>query len=165
MAYPAGLPARLRRDWRAPWTLRARNNPLFRSWLHRHGYLTPNFRKSEAACKDGTPVPRSLERGARNHAFNLEKLRHALGDQPVRITSWYRTPAHNARIGGARYSMHMKAVATDHPSQWVSARGRSRVLAAANRIFASGGMGTYPDGSVHTDTRGWRSRWTSYRRT
>lgn len=161
-ARPVGLPARYRYHWDHPWTLRARRHPGFRSWLDRHGYLTPHFRISEARCKDGTPVPSSLRGRCRNHAFNLERLRHTLGDQPISTISWYRHAAYNRRIGGASGSMHIRAIATDHPVSWVNARGRQRVLYHGNQIFAGGGMGTYPAGSMHFDTRGYRSRWTTW---
>lgn len=162
MSYPSGLPRRYRYHWQHPWTVRARNSPGFRSWLNRNGYLTPHFRKAEARCKDGTPVPSSLMGKCRNHAFNLEKLRHALGDRPIQIISWYRTPAYNRRIGGASQSMHMRAIATDHSREWVNRMGRQRVLANGNQIFHAGGMGTYPYGSMHFDTRGYKARWSSY---
>lgn len=160
--YPQHLPIRYRWHWDHPWTNRARLHPGFRRWLGNHGYLTPHFRRSEANCKDGTPVPRHLIRNCRNHAFNLEQLRHELGDRPIKVISWYRTPTYNARIGGARYSQHMKAIATDHPREWVERVGRARVNAAADRVFRNGGVGRYPVGSVHFDTRGFRARWTSF---
>lgn len=160
--YPRGLPRRYRRLWRKPWARRA---PLvfgFRRWLQRHGYLSPHFTLAEAASKDGTPVPRRLLRAARNHAFRLERVRHALGDQPIPIISWHRSPAHNAAVGGASQSQHLKARATDHPREWVERVGRFRFDRVADRIFKDGGVGRYPAGSVHLDSRGWRARWTSF---
>lgn len=159
---PRWLPDKYKYHWRHPWTKRARRSPGFRRQLAKHGYLTPHFKLSEAACKDGTPVPKVLRPGARNHAFRLERLRHSLGDKPVSILSWYRTPAYNRRIGGARYSQHMTARATDHSREWVERMGRSRVRAAAERIWAKGGVGTYPAGSMHFDSRGYKARWSSF---
>lgn len=158
--YPKGLPKRLRWHWDHPWSWRARRNPRFRLWLGRNGYLTPHFTKREARCKDGTPVPRRLLVGARRHAFNLERLRHALGDKPVPIISWYRTDAYNRRVGGASKSQHVRAVATDHPVEWVSKH--KDFDKTADRIFYSGGIGLYPGGNRHLDSRGWRARWTSW---
>lgn len=161
MALPKGLPKKYERHWRQPWTARARNSRGFRSWLESHGYLSPNFTKAEARCKDGTHVPDSLNKRARNHAFNLERLRHRLGDKPIPITSWYRTPAHNRRVGGAAKSKHKDAIATDHPRQWVD-QGRKRILGHADVVFRNGGLGIYPGGSIHMDTRGFRARWSSF---
>lgn len=159
-SYPKGLPRRLRRHWRKPWTLRARRSKKFATWLDRHGYLSPHFTKEEAACKDGSLVPRRLLKNARRHAFNLERLRHRLGDRPIPIISWYRTPDYNFRVGGAAGSKHVEALATDHPVFWVRKhRDFDRI---ADRIFAKGGLGTYPGGSRHLDSRGTRARWSSY---
>ena len=162
MAYPSGLPRKYRPHWDRPWRPRARNSPGFRRWLDAHGYLSPHFTLAEAACKDGTPVPTALNRGARNHAFNLERLRRRLGDRPIPVISWYRTPAHNRRVGGAPQSKHLSAFATDHPKQWVNQVGRSLVLRHGDAVFRNGGMGVYPAGSMHFDSRGVRARWTSF---
>jgi hypothetical protein len=160
--YPKGLPSAYESMWDKPWEDRAAKHANFRKWLEANGYLSPHFRKSEARCKDGTWVPDSLNAGARNHAFNLEKLRHKLGDRPIAITSWYRTPSHNRKVGGASKSKHIQAFATDHPKQWVDAMGRKKVLGEADVIFRNGGMGVYPGGAVHFDTRGIRARWSSW---
>jgi len=163
MDYPNGLPRRWRRHWREPWRLRARRAWRFRRWLRRHGYLSPNFTQAEASGKGrnrlGSDVPASMLRRAQRHAFRLERLRHALGDRPVKIISWYRNPRHNRAVGGASLSQHMRAVATDHPRAWVESVGRTRFEREANRLFAKGGFGRYPSGSAHTDSRGWRARW------
>jgi hypothetical protein len=160
--YPGGLPRRYRRLWRKPWARRGRFSPRYRHWLDRHGYITPHFRWSEAACKDGTHVPPSLRRNAIRHGWNLERFRHRLGDRPLRIISWYRHPAYNRKIGGASKSRHMSADATDYPREFVNAVGRNRFFREADVVFRNGGVGNYPAGSAHTDSRGWRSRWRSF---
>lgn len=158
--YPRRLPRSLQPHWRRPWGLRARRSRRFHRWLDRHGYLSPHFQKEEAACKDGTLIPSQLIPAARKHAFNLERLRHGLGDKPVRITSWYRTPRYNFMVGGASASYHVKAVATDHPVEWVRKfRNFDRL---ANRYFRGGGFGQYPGGARHLDSRGYKARWSSY---
>ena len=162
MSYPKKLPKRYRYHWSHPWTRKAKYSPGFRRWLGKHGYLSPNFTLREARCKDGTDVPRRMRYRARNHAFNLERVRHGIGDKPVQIISWYRTKRWNNLQGGARKSQHLRAVATDHPRQWVDKVGRSKVLIAGNKVFKSGGMGTYPSGAVHFDSRGYRARWSSF---
>lgn len=162
MQYPKGLPRRYRGHWRQPWRRRAKFNWGFRSWLWTNGYLTPHFTRDEARCKDGTRVPESLRRRAQAHAFKLERLRHKLGDVPVAITSWFRTRTHNTAIGGASQSRHMWADATDHPVQWVAKVGREKFDRIANQVFRNGGLGQYPSGARHTDSRGVRARWTSF---
>ena len=160
--YPKGLPTRYRWHWDHPWRFRARRHPGFRRWLDRHGYLTPHFTLREAKCKCGAAIPDSLNRRARDHAFNLERLRHALGDKPIPIISWYRPRWYNEQIGGASKSKHIEAIATDHPKAWVDAMGRKRVLSVGDAVFRNGGMGIYPWGALHFDTRGVRARWSSF---
>lgn len=46
------------------------------------------------------------------HVARLEKLRTLLG-HPLKITSAYRCPAHNAAVGGVPNSQHTKGTATD----------------------------------------------------
>lgn len=160
--YPAGLPVKYRYAWDHPYRQRPRLNVGFRTWLDKHGYLTPNFTKQEARCKCGTWVPDNLLRDARNHAFNLERLKHELGGVAMPVLSWYRPGWYNRQIGGATYSQHINAVATDFTREWVERVGRSRFNAAADKVFRNGGVGRYPAGSVHVDTRGYRARWTTF---
>jgi hypothetical protein len=42
-----------------------------------------------------------------------EGVRHAVGDLPVRISSGYRSPAVNAKVGGSKTSQHMRGEAMD----------------------------------------------------
>lgn len=162
MAYPKDLPAKYRRYWREPWLDKARRSLGFRRWLKKHGLLSPHFPTSEARCKDGTRVPRRLAYGARQHAFRLEKFRHACGDKSLNVLSWYRTPAYNRTIGGASKSQHMTARATDFSRETVDRIGRKRFFSVAEAIFSNGGVGDYPSGSAHLDSRGFRARWRSY---
>jgi hypothetical protein len=163
MAYPAGLPAKYRWRWDHPWSFRARHSPRFKKWIRDHtNRFSPHFTKEEARCKDGTYVPASLAGNASRVAFKLEKLRHKLGDRSIPILSWYRSPSHNAAVGGASQSRHMSADAVDIPSSFVQSVGTSRFDYWANRVWWNGGYGQYPSGSRHGDTRGYRARWTSF---
>lgn len=69
-------------------------------------------------------------------AVQLERVRHALGDNPLIISSGYRCPELNQAVGGARRSAHMEGWAADFtcpafgtPLQIV------RALTAANLPF------------------------------
>lgn len=157
---PLTVPAKYKTHWRQPWTAKARQSRGFRLWLGRRGLLTPHFTLAEAASKDGRPIPRIMRSRARDHAFRLEILRHDLGDGPMPLTSWYRSPERNRAVGGAAKSWHMKAVATDHPVEWV--RKHPNFDEIANRIFANGGFGQYPGGARHCDSRGFTARWTTF---
>lgn len=121
--------------------------------------LTQNFDRIEFISKDGRDVPEELLPNLQLLAENLQILRDHLGE-PVRILSGYRSAEHNRRIGGARNSKHVKAMAAD-----ITVRSKSpRQLAAiierliASRQMRQGGLGIYP-GFVHYDVRGTRSRW------
>ncbi len=70
--------------------------------------LARHFKVKEFACKDGSPVVFIDE-----HLYTtLDILRHELG-KPVIITSGYRTPEWNEKVGGAKYSYHMRGMAAD----------------------------------------------------
>ena len=154
---PKTLPKRFRKKWNNPHAQKARTGVGFRRWLRRNGYLTPNFRITEAACKDGTPVThsRTILRNAQNHAFNLEQLRHELGGVehpgPVVVSD---AGVQHADRRGFSVAAHQR-LGTDHTSQWVESVGRDRVDRAADKVFRDGGVGRYPAGSVHFDSRGW----------
>lgn len=164
MALP-NPPRKAWKDWIArPWTAKARRrrNVRFRRWLWKHGHLTPNFTRAEAKCHDGTEVSGVLKYRARQHAFQLERFKHEVGGAPLPVLSWYRTPSYNAQIGGASQSRHMSADAADFSSATVNAVGRARFFAAAEKVFANDGVGSYPSGSAHLDNRGFRARWSSF---
>jgi uncharacterized protein YcbK (DUF882 family) len=86
----------------------------------------------------------------------MQEIRELFGHQMITVTSWYRDPATNQRVGGARRSMHLTGGAVDFriagvsPSQvqqrldaWWGTRGG---LASANTF-------------THIDNRGYRARW------
>lgn len=70
--------------------------------------ITEHFKVKEFACKDGSPIVFVDE----YLAVLLEILRETI-KKPVIITSGYRTPEHNKKVGGAKYSFHMRGMAAD----------------------------------------------------
>ena len=122
--------------------------------------FTKHFKIKEFNCKDGTPVPPQYLSNAKKVADNLEVLRAALGGKPIIITSGYRTPEHNKRVGGVGGSAHLTASAAD-----IVVRGipPAQVAATIEKLIAAGkmqegGIGIYPN-FVHYDIRGTRARW------
>jgi hypothetical protein len=77
--------------------------------------VTKNFTLRElTATKTGLPnaLPKHLEPNLRSLAENvLQPARDALG--AIRVTSAYRSPAVNSKVGGAKTSQHVQAQAAD----------------------------------------------------
>lgn len=120
--------------------------------------LSPNFRVQEFACRDGSdPVFVDSEL-----VDLLQAVRDHFG-RPVRLSSGYRTAAHNATVRNAsRYSQHLYGRAADIRVDGVPV---GEVAAYAEQLLAGrGGIGRYPStpkrtGWVHLDTRPAPSRW------
>ena len=79
----------------------------------------------------------------------LELLRKELGNNPIIITSGYRTPAHNAKVGGAKYSYHMRGMAVDIRVNGISPK---EVAKALDKIVGNCGIIVY-ESWVHFDVR------------
>ena len=121
--------------------------------------LAPDFKVRELRCKDGTDTVMVDE----VLTVVLQCIREHFG-KAVTITSGYRTPAHNAAVGGAKSSQHLLGRAADIRVQGVSVEA---VAAYAESLMPDwGGIGRYPvkagraTGWVHVDTRQNKSRWT-----
>lgn len=113
--------------------------------------FTKNFAVSELACKDGTPVPKDLYDNAKAICERAQVLRDFLGSALL-VNSGYRTPAYNAKIGGADKSWHLQAGALDLRAPGWSAELLAEVYEGLIRIKAvpDGGLGKY-DTFIHID--------------
>lgn len=117
--------------------------------------LSKNFRVREFRCKDGSDVI-LIDSKLINV---LQHIRNKLGVS-LTITSGYRTPGYNQRIGGSSNSMHTKGMAAD-----VTAEGIDPIIIAyiANEYLDDCGgveLGSYGVGNtgyVHIDVR--PARW------
>lgn len=113
--------------------------------------LSPHFRLREFASKDGSDkvlVDDDL-------VSLLEQIREAAGGA-VTINSAYRSPAHNAAVGGVSSSQHLYGRASD-----IVVSGASPLLVgqiAEYYLDRRGGIGVYQT-FTHVDTRAIRSRW------
>lgn len=88
----------------------------------------------------------------------LTKIREHFG-KPITITSGYRCPTHNARIGGATGSRHSKGDAADIVVSGVAPREVAK-YAESIGIMGIGLYETSSDGHfVHIDTRTTKSFW------
>lgn len=135
--------------------------------------LTKNFKLSEFACKDGTPVPKKYEKNALRGAEDLQVLRDYYNDNrakdeeeiTVTIISGFRTRKYNKKVRGARFSKHKKAKAED-----IVVKNRTPnevhatiILLIKSKKMSRGGLGLY-DGFVHKDRRLLRARWDKRKR-
>ena len=105
----------------------------------------PHFKVKEFACKDGSAIIFIDD----YMVTILELLRKELGDKPIIITSGYRTPTHNAKVGGAKYSYHMRGMAVDIRVKENSAK---EVAKALDKIVDGCGIIVY-ESWVHFDVR------------
>jgi uncharacterized protein YcbK (DUF882 family) len=113
--------------------------------------VAPHFRVHEFACSDGTDV--LLIHPALPDL--LETIRaHFIA--PVRISSGFRTHAHNEQIGGAETSRHLWGLAADITVDDVP----PDTLADYAETLGVGGLGRY-DSFTHVDVWGQSRRWDS----
>lgn len=119
------------------------------------GDLSKDFSIREFACHccgATTLITRLVEA--------LQRLRDDLG-RPILVLSGYRCPVHNAEVGGAKDSQHMKGQAADIR---VAGMDVDALAAAALKVkgFAEGGVGRYYlQNFVHVDVReDGPARWT-----
>ena len=128
------------------------------------GDLTPHFDLAEFHSKDGVPVPTGYVPRIRKVAQVLEKIRTAIGASLV-VTSGYRSPAHNAAVGGVPNSEHTKCLAADIYSPELEAKLGTeamvrKIIAAARAIPEIHGIGVNYSNFVHVDIRpGERVEW------
>ena len=104
-----------------------------------------HFKVREFACQDGSQVV-----FVDDYLVSiLDILRNQVG-KPVYITSGYRTPTRNKKVGGAKYSYHMRGMAADIRIEGMTAKEIANKL---NKIIPFGcGIIVYASW-VHVDTR------------
>jgi uncharacterized protein YcbK (DUF882 family) len=121
--------------------------------------LTKNFKLEEFACKSGEETPEEIIPILTDLAEQLQELREHTG-MPIRINSGYRSPAHNAKIGGVKNSQHTKGTAADIVVVGQSPRETRKqieILIKQGKM-KQGGIGAYSS-FTHYDIRGYKARW------
>lgn len=115
------------------------------------------FSPAEVACR-GTGLV-MLTPATRDALMRLDRLREAMG-HPLILNSGYRSPEHNAAVGGAKASNHMKGIAFDISMANVDPHR----FEAEARKAGFNGIGLYPPQKptgarnfIHVDTR--TNRW------
>lgn len=128
---------------------------------------SPNFTWAEVACRDkARTLPTGVELdNVRHAAAMMEEIRAYLGNKPITVNSWYRTPAYNKQVGGAPKtkkspgSMHMYGLAVDFTVAGMTPKqvqSSLRKAVAAGKLHI-GGLGSYEKFS-HADL-GKRREW------
>lgn len=117
--------------------------------------ITEHFSLEEFACRDGSKYPTKwIQPRLRLLCAQLEIIRAACGGRPIEVTSGYRTPEYNRKIGGARRSQHVEGRAADIKISGMApaaVHGLILDLYRADKLQI-GGLGAY--GSfTHVDTR------------
>ncbi|MGF1534925.1 MAG: D-Ala-D-Ala carboxypeptidase family metallohydrolase [Elainellaceae cyanobacterium] len=116
-----------------------------------------NFTWAEVT-KNGQRMPqtKSIVGEVLRIAHTIQDIRDMFGDRPVTITSWYRDPVSNRRVGGARQSRHLTGGAVDFKISGVSPAEVQRRL---DSWWGSRGGLASASTFTHIDNRGYRARW------
>lgn len=116
------------------------------------------FKPEEVMCKTTGMIPRFT--GFMATMWMLEAIREELGS-PIILTSMYRSPAENKRVGGVPNSQHLLGRAADI----VIGKRDPALFEALCKKHGATGIGRYKKrGFIHVDTRigrkaNWGSTW------
>lgn len=157
--------------WKAGWK---RVAPVRRKYGV-NGTVGPavRFTWGEVESGDGKREPRAYTPRVVKQGKLLNQLRKVIAkhygvsfaDVSINANSWYRSPAYNEKIGGARFSQHVEARATDIVVAVKGKRLHPRKvaeLAEAVPAFRNGGIGWYDaehGNFTHVDHRDGAARW------
>jgi len=121
--------------------------------------ITKDFNKAEFNSKDGAVMPYEVYENIKVLAIQLQRIRDEI-KQPLHINSAYRSPEHNAKIGGVKNSQHVLGKAADLTCKNLTPKQLSKVIIKLmdNGTIKSGGIGLY-NGFVHYDIRGIKAKW------
>lgn len=111
-------------------------------------YASRHFLWREFYCPTAQVVP--VSDLTLYHVERLERLRQEL-DKPLRVNSGYRSPDHNAKVGGAKASMHLEFATDIAPTGELSPEILQEIYTMADE-FGFSGLGKY-DTFIHLDCR------------
>jgi uncharacterized protein YcbK (DUF882 family) len=120
--------------------------------------ITNNFSLEEFECKCGCKMPEFVKKNIIELAENLQAIRDVVGK--LNLTNAYRCKEHNADVGGATNSQHLKGKAADVKSKEYDVLELSKIIEGLikSEKIEQGGIGIY-NTFTHYDIRGVRARW------
>jgi uncharacterized protein YcbK (DUF882 family) len=120
--------------------------------------ITNNFSLEEFECKCGCKMPEFVKKNIIELAENLQVIRDVVGK--LNLTNAYRCKEHNADVGGATNSQHLKGKAADVKSKEYDVLEVSKIIEGLikSEKIEQGGIGIY-NTFTHYDIRGVRARW------
>ncbi len=121
--------------------------------------LTKDFYLREFESHDGAATPEWAKDNLKRLSENLQVLRDYV-NQPIHISSGYRSTTHNQRIGGVKNSYHTKGKAADITIKDYNPKEVANIIIKliCKGHMRQGGIGLY-NGFVHYDIRGYKARW------
>lgn len=115
------------------------------------------FDTKEFESKDGKPSPFDDTVVKRELIVMLNAIRSRYG-KPIVVNSGYRSPEHNAAVGGVKNSYHTLGLAADIRPLNENRSDLTELQAICDEMNPRGGVGFY-DTFVHVDVRGEHARW------
>ncbi|WLQ64271.1 MULTISPECIES: D-Ala-D-Ala carboxypeptidase family metallohydrolase [Streptomyces] len=76
-------------------------------------FTYPELNKCNSTWAGGAVAAGTAKANALSSMWKMEALRHALGDQSIRVTSGFRSTSCNSAVGGATNSRHLYGDAVD----------------------------------------------------
>lgn len=116
--------------------------------------ISKHFNSKEFDCNDGTPYPKEWYPRLVRLCEALELIR-GITNQPMTITSGYRTPEWNRKVGGKRASKHLEGMAADIKLKGIGPKRLFKMIDIMQRdgVIPRGGLFLYPT-FIHVDIRG-----------
>lgn len=115
------------------------------------------FDTKEFESKDGKPSPFDDTVVKRELIVMLNAIRSRYG-KPIVVNSGYRSPEHNAEVGGVKNSYHTLGLAADIRPLNENRSDLTELQTICDEMNPRGGVGFY-DTFVHVDVCGERARW------
>ena len=130
--------------------------------------MTKNFSLKEfdckgncKECKDDCEMPQEVYENIIKLSQQLQLLRDYTG-RPITINSAYRSPEHNAKVGGSQTSQHLLGKAADITIEGLKPTEVYKIIEDLIDMgeMLQGGLGLYEEkGFVHYDIRKTKARW------